>query len=65
MTLFVEIIQMFIGRSTDIDDVILNTLGIIIGYGIFLLFNLTLLKLIHKKYLKIECFLSKTSRYLW
>ncbi|MFR9294261.1 MAG: VanZ family protein [Turicibacter sanguinis] len=27
------------GRSSDIDDLILNTLGGIIGYGIFILFN--------------------------
>ncbi len=40
---------MFIGRSTDIDDVILNTFGILIGYGVFLMLNLTIVKLIHKK----------------
>lgn len=28
----VEIVQFFIGRSADIDDLILNTLGVIIGY---------------------------------
>ena len=31
----IEIIQFFIGRAADIDDVILNTLGGIIGYGAF------------------------------
>ena len=35
----IEVIQYFIGRSADIDDLILNTLGGIIGYGIFILFN--------------------------
>ena len=35
----IEAIQYFIGRSADIDDLILNTLGGIIGYGIFLLFD--------------------------
>ncbi|WP_217642423.1 VanZ family protein [Bacillus sp. OK048] len=49
VTCFIEIIQMFIGRSTDIDDVILNTFGILIGYGVFLMLNLTIVKLIHKK----------------
>jgi glycopeptide antibiotics resistance protein len=49
VTCFVEIIQLFIGRSTDIDDVILNTFGILIGYGIFLMLNLIFGKLIHKK----------------
>ncbi len=35
----IEVFQYFIGRSCDIDDLILNTLGAIIGYGIFLLFS--------------------------
>ena len=35
VTCFIEVIQLFIGRSTDIDDVILNTIGVMIGYGIF------------------------------
>lgn len=32
----IEFIQFFIGRSTDIDDVILNTAGALLGYGLFL-----------------------------
>lgn len=28
----IEAVQLFIGRSVDIDDVILNTLGIVLGY---------------------------------
>ena len=35
VTCFIEVFQLFIGRSTDIDDVILNTIGVVIGYGIF------------------------------
>ncbi|AST94365.1 hypothetical protein BC6307_14845 [Sutcliffiella cohnii] len=35
VTCFIEITQLFIGRSTDIDDVILNTIGVMIGYGMF------------------------------
>ena len=31
----VEIIQLFIGRTCDIDDVILNSLGILIGFGVY------------------------------
>lgn len=31
----IEFIQYFIGRSADIDDLMLNTLGGILGYGIF------------------------------
>ncbi|MCF2649298.1 VanZ family protein [Niallia circulans] len=37
--LFIEITQLFIGRSTDIDDVLLNALGIIFGYCLFQIFN--------------------------
>lgn len=33
--LAVETIQYFIGRSADIDDLIMNTAGGIIGYGLF------------------------------
>ena len=33
----VECIQLFIGRSSDINDVILNTLGALAGYWIYLL----------------------------
>ena len=47
-TCLIEFIQIFIGRSTDIDDVILNTIGIIIGYTIFKLFKIKQLK---------ECFI--------
>lgn len=32
----IEFVQFFIGRSTDIDDVILNTAGALLGYGLFL-----------------------------
>lgn len=37
MSLFVECAQYFLGRSSDIDDVILNTAGAILGYGVFCL----------------------------
>ncbi|MGN0426874.1 MAG: VanZ family protein [Agathobacter sp.] len=36
----VEFIQMFVGRSTDIDDVILNTIGVLIGFLIFRLLKM-------------------------
>ena len=37
-SLFIEILQLpFYDRVTDIDDLILNSLGFLIGYGIFLL----------------------------
>lgn len=34
-SLIIEIIQLLIGRVFDIDDIILNTIGAIIGYCIF------------------------------
>ena len=40
VTLFIEITQLFIGRSTDIDDVILNTVGVLLGYGILSLLKI-------------------------
>lgn len=36
----IEFVQFFIGRSTDIDDVILNTTGAILGYVLFWFFRL-------------------------
>lgn len=35
ISLFIEFIQFFVGRSCDIDDLILNMIGGIIGYGLF------------------------------
>ena len=38
VSLTIEVLQLpFFGRTTDIDDLILNTLGFLIGYGIYLL----------------------------
>lgn len=39
-SIFVEVIQIFIGRSFDVDDVILNAFGIVLG---FLPFKITLI----------------------
>lgn len=39
ITFSVEFIQYFIGRSSDIDDIITNLLGTIIGYAVFRLAN--------------------------
>lgn len=35
--LFIETVQFFIGRWTDIDDILLNFTGVMAGYGVFLL----------------------------
>ena len=37
--LVIELIQPFMGREFDIDDIILNFLGVIIGYLIYQLFK--------------------------
>ena len=40
VTLFIEILQLFFfDRATDIDDIILNSLGYLIGYAVYLLFG--------------------------
>lgn len=33
----IEFVQLFIGRNTDIDDIILNSAGALAGFGLFLL----------------------------
>lgn len=38
-TILIETSQLLNNRRTDIDDIILNILGAVIGYGIFKLFN--------------------------
>lgn len=35
LTCFIEFCQLFIGRNTDIDDIMLNTLGSLIGTDLF------------------------------
>ena len=39
ISFMIEVIQLFLIRGTDIDDLILNTIGTVIGYAIFLLFK--------------------------
>ncbi len=36
LSLFIEIFQLFVSRGTDVDDLILNTLGGLCGYWLFL-----------------------------
>jgi len=45
LILSIEFIQYFIGRSSDIDDVILNMLGVTLGYLAYKIFN----KIMHLK----------------
>lgn len=35
----IEVVQLFIGRVSDIDDIILNTTGALLGYWLYLLFH--------------------------
>lgn len=44
----IEFIQFFIGRSTDIDDIILNTIGALTGFWIFCLLRIMFPNLIEK-----------------
>lgn len=37
---FIEVIQLFIGRSSDINDIILNTTGALCGFWVYLLITL-------------------------
>ncbi|KAB1439613.1 VanZ family protein [Candidatus Galacturonibacter soehngenii] len=39
ISLLIEILQYFIGRSADIDDFIMNTIGAQVGYLLFLFLN--------------------------
>lgn len=55
-SLSVEIIQTFIGRSFDIDDILLNLVGGIIGYYIFRLFFWIFNEKIKNKIIKKTCF---------
>lgn len=36
----IEVVQFFFGRSADVDDVILNVLGVCVGYGVLTLLRL-------------------------
>ncbi|MBO3444280.1 VanZ family protein [Clostridium sp. CCUG 7971] len=38
-TFLIEFVQYFIGRSCDIDDIIMNFIGSVLGYGIYKLFD--------------------------
>ena len=39
ISLFIEITQIFVGRSSDIDDVILNAIGVVIGFAFYRVWN--------------------------
>lgn len=39
LSLAIELMQLFCFRATDIDDLMMNTLGAVVGFGIFALFK--------------------------
>lgn len=39
LSFFIEVSQLFVCRGTDVDDLILNTLGGLMGYWLFLMFR--------------------------
>lgn len=39
LSLAIELMQLFCFRATDIDDLLMNTLGAVVGFGIFVLFK--------------------------
>lgn len=56
VSLFVELGQYFIMRSTDIDDVLLNTLGALCGWWLYELLRRFAPKFVEKfKCVKVEC----------
>ena len=44
LIIFIEIVQPIFGRSFDVDDIICNILGTIIGYGIFVVIKTNFFK---------------------
>lgn len=49
LSLSIELCQLFNRRNTDIDDLLMNTLGAIIGYGVWILFKKRFKKLNKKE----------------
>ncbi|BFI99006.1 MULTISPECIES: VanZ family protein [Priestia] len=49
VTCLIEFIQYFIGRSSDIDDVLLNTFGTVIGYVVLLIIQYLISKPVKQK----------------
>ena len=40
ITVFIEFSQLLVGRAFDVDDLLLNTIGAMLGYGVWLLLRL-------------------------
>ena len=49
ISVFIEVVQLPLQRTTDIDDVILNTTGTVIGFFLYQLINMVLKKRAVKK----------------
>lgn len=48
VSLFIEVFQLFVSRGTDVDDLILNTLGGLLGHWVFLLLRRSCPDLVQK-----------------
>jgi len=56
-TTFIEITQLFCNRLTDVNDILMNTLGAVIGFCILRLFTKSFPKLFQYEFKKRECVL--------
>ena len=57
-SLFIEILQLpFFDRVSDIDDLLLNSLGFLLGYGIYLIFKKASKKRISRRIYRSETFM--------
>ncbi|AYE35901.1 VanZ family protein [Clostridium septicum] len=57
ISFFIEFLQLFIGRAVDINDIILNTTGVLLGRIIFRYFNIifgNILNTINLRYINIS-----------
>lgn len=61
ISFIIEFTQLFLSRATDIDDLILNTIGAMLGYLVLLAFK-KLIPAVDKK-INIELKFMKKSRY--
>lgn len=48
VSLFIEVFQLFVSRGTDVDDLILNTLGGLLGHWVFLLLRWSCPEMVQK-----------------
>ena len=57
LTTFIEISQLFCNRLTDVNDILMNTLGAVIGFCVLRIFTKSFPKLFQYEFKKRECVL--------